>query len=149
MTSASRIALSAFLLATLSPKPMEARDPITGSVPVTYTEGTESLPYRLFRPIGFDTPGSEFPLVIFLHGDGERGTNNTSQVVSHIQGLIDRTERGGTAAYLLAPQAPTGGQAFQWTSISYPTGSYSNPTLASPGISAPLRLALNLVEQFV
>ena len=49
------------------------------------------MPYRVFRPIGYDTPSSSFPLVVFLHGNGERGTNNTAQVTSHIQGLIDRT----------------------------------------------------------
>ena len=126
-----------------------ARDPLTGSTAAIYTDGADSLPYRMYQPIGYDTPGSSFPLVIFLHGNGERGTNNTSQVTSHIQGLIDRTESGSTAAYLLAPQAPSGGQNLQWTNISYPTGSYANPTLNAPAITTPLRLALDLVEQFI
>jgi predicted peptidase len=143
-----RLAFAFLLLAAATP-PVSARDPIAGSIADTYVDGTDSLPYRLFRPAGFDAPGSSFPLVIFLHGNGERGTNNTSQVASHIQGLIDRTESGSTAAYLLAPQAPAGGQNLQWTNIAYATGSYSNPTLNSPPITTPLRLALNLIDQFV
>ena len=125
-----------------------ARDPVTGSTAATYSEGADSIPYRLFKPIGFDQPGSTFPLILFLHGNGERGTNNTAQITSHIQGLIDRTESGSTAAYLLAPQAPAGGQTTQWTNITYATGSYNNPTLNAPAITTPLRLALDLVEQF-
>jgi predicted peptidase len=128
-----------------APVPIEARDPITGSVPGIFTDGPNSLPYREYIPAGAGAPGSSFPLVLFLHGAGERGTNNTSQVSSHVQGLIDRTETGFSAAYLLAPQCPTGQQ---WTDIPFLTGSYSNPTLNSPAISTPLRLALDLVEQF-
>ena len=126
----------------------QARDPLTGSIAETYVDGSDSMPYRVFRPTGYDTPNTSFPLVVFLHGNGERGTNNTSQVTSHTQGLIDRTESGSTAAYLLAPQAPAGGQTLQWTNIAYPVGSYANPTLNAPAITNPLRLALDLVEQF-
>ncbi len=45
----------------------------------TYT-GTNgaTLPYRLFSPQV--KPGKKYPLVIFLHGAGERGTNNTAQL---------------------------------------------------------------------
>src|SRR5436190_19594772 len=50
---------------------------------------------------------------------------------------------------LFRSHAPTGGQTFQWTNISYPTGSYSNPTLTSPDITMPLHLALGLVDQFI
>ncbi len=50
---------------------------------------------------------------------------------------------------MLAPQAPAGGQSLQWTNIAYSTGSYANPTLNAPAITNPLRLALDLVEQFV
>ncbi len=126
----------------------QARDALTGSTAATFTEGPDSIPYRLYSPTGATVPGTSFPLILFLHGNGERGTNNTSQVTSHIQGLIDATVTGPYAAYVLAPQAPSGGQSTQWTNISYPTGSYSNPTLSSPTITTPLKLALDLVEQF-
>lgn len=122
-----------------------ARDPISGSIAGTYSEGGDSLLYREYDPTGASTSESSFPLILFLHGAGERGSNNTSQVTSHIQGLIDHTESGPTAAYLLAPQCPAG---LQWTNISFGTGSYSNPTLKSPDISTPLRLVLNLVQEF-
>src|SRR5262245_37302589 len=105
-----------------------ARDPIADSIAGTFSDGSSSIPYREYVPDGAGSAGSSFPLVLFLHGAGERGTNNTAQVTSHVQGLIDHTESGFSAAYLLAPQCPSGQQ---WTDVPFATGSYSNPTLNS------------------
>jgi len=142
-------ALAAFALLLATTALSSARDPLAAGTGNTFTEGANSIPYRLYKPDGYDALGSKFPLVIFLHGDGERGTNNTAQVSAHFQGLLDTTQNGSFAAYLFAPQAPTGGQTNQWTNISYPTGSYSNPTLSAPAINLPLQLALDFVDQFI
>ncbi|RYD73717.1 MAG: hypothetical protein EOP84_21090, partial [Verrucomicrobiaceae bacterium] len=137
---------SAAVLAALVATSAYGRDPLTGSEALTFTDGSSSLQYRLYRPAGWDAPGANFPVVLFLHGAGERGSNNTSHVSSHIQGLIDATASGEFAAYLIAPQVPSGQQ---WTDVSFGTGSYSNPALNSPIISNPLRLTLGLMDQFV
>ncbi|MBN2474628.1 MAG: prolyl oligopeptidase family serine peptidase [Pirellulales bacterium] len=82
----------------------------TDSLALVYNDGLgHSLPYRLFLPPGYDQPGTDFPLVLFLHGAGERGSNNVSQVNVHIEGLINATQSESFAAYLLAPQVPTDG----------------------------------------
>lgn len=127
MRKAFLLRISAAALAVLMNVEAAGRDALTGSQALTFTEGSSSIPYRLFQPVGFDLPGTSFPLVLFLHGAGERGTNNTAQVTSHIQGLIDRTEAGSYGAYLLAPQCPSGQD---W-------------------LNTPLTLALNLVQQFI
>ncbi len=47
-----------------------------------YIQGTDTLPYRLLLPASyshFDTT-TKYPLIIFLHGAGERGNNNNSQL---------------------------------------------------------------------
>ena len=47
-----------------------------------YVQGTDTLPYRLLLPATyshFDT-STKYPLIIFLHGSGERGNNNNSQL---------------------------------------------------------------------
>ncbi|MEO6638690.1 MAG: dienelactone hydrolase family protein [Ginsengibacter sp.] len=47
-----------------------------------YIQGSDTLPYRLLLPASynhFDTT-TKYPLIIFLHGSGERGNNNTSQL---------------------------------------------------------------------
>ena len=59
----------------------------------TYSDGLgHSMPYRLFLPDGYNAPGAEYPLVLFLHGAGERGTNNTAQCNTHIENLFAATQ---------------------------------------------------------
>jgi predicted peptidase len=137
--------LLAVLALALVPQTGSARDPITGSQGLTFTGSTGTLPYRLYSPTTAE-PSATTPVILFLHGAGERGTNNTSQVSGHIQGLIDATESGAFSAYLIAPQCPTNDQ---WTNVAFGTGSYNNPTLSTPAVTNPLRLALELIDQFI
>lgn len=44
-----------------------------------YLHGADTLRYRLLLPAFYD-PSKQYPLVIFLHGGGERGNNNESQL---------------------------------------------------------------------
>lgn len=65
----------------------------------------DTLPYRLLKPV---SPESKelFPLVIFLHGSGERGTDNEVQI-KHITELFeDERNRGKYPCYVVAPQLP-------------------------------------------
>ena len=61
------------------------------------------LPGRLYVPENYDPSGS-YKFVVFLHGAGEGGTNNTSQVNSIIDPLLASAKANGF--FLYAPQAP-------------------------------------------
>ncbi|MBQ1637291.1 MAG: hypothetical protein II048_04110 [Bacteroidales bacterium] len=39
-----------------------------------------TLPYRIYVPKNYDC-GERYPLLIFLHGAGERGTDNERQII--------------------------------------------------------------------
>jgi poly(3-hydroxybutyrate) depolymerase len=71
--------------------------------------GQVILPGRLFTPP--EAAGAPRPLMVFLHGSGAIGTNNTTQVDHAPDYLLDEAKRRG--AYLYLPQAPTG-----WSSLS-------------------------------
>ena len=71
-------------------------------------EAGRTMPYRLFTPPGVEDAGSELPLVVFLHGAGERGRDNTAQVRVHIDGLIEATQNEEFSSFLVAPQLPAG-----------------------------------------
>jgi predicted peptidase len=90
---------------------------VTGSV----SDGTASIPYRLFEPQDV-SPGAKLPLILFLHGAGDRGTDNVGQTYWASQ-LVDHTRGGQYAAYVLAPQINTN----QWFSSngSQPTEAMS------------------------
>jgi predicted peptidase len=66
-----------------------------------------TLPGRLYVPPQAATEPR--PLIVFLHGAGESGTNNTAQVNGNINNLLAAAKARG--AYLYAPQTSIG-----WTS---------------------------------
>jgi predicted peptidase len=74
---------------------------------LTYTSNSDSMPYRLLKPVN-PLSKENFPLVIFLHGAGERGRDNEIHI-KHIMDLfLDPKYRAKYACYVLAPQCPKG-----------------------------------------
>lgn len=65
-----------------------------------YKEGDVELPYR-FRAPAEVKEGEAYPLVIFLHGSGERGKNNRDQLEKAVVKALD--ERN---CYVFMPQCP-------------------------------------------
>lgn len=73
----------------------------------TAEDGTE-LNYRLLRPDN-EADGKKFPLVIFLHGAGERGSDNEKQLLHGSQMFLNPVNREKYPAYVLFPQCPENG----------------------------------------
>ena len=68
---------------------------------------TTLLPGRLYiPPETVSQPDVERPLILFLHGSGESGTNNTAQVNGNIDNLLRHSKTNG--AFLYAPQTNAG-----------------------------------------
>jgi predicted esterase len=70
-----------------------------------------ALPYRFLRPQSMPklTADKErFPLVIFLHGSGERGNDNEAQLKNGVLGFTEGDRLQRYPCYLLAPQCPAG-----------------------------------------
>ncbi len=66
------------------------------------------MPYRIFVPPGYD-PAQRYPLIVFLHGAGEAGTNNTSQLNNGANGamqLISDANLATRKVFMAAPQCP-------------------------------------------
>jgi predicted peptidase len=69
----------------------------------------KKLPYRFFTP---DRRGTrQAPLVVTLHGYGESGTNNFSQIAGNqlSTAFADPARQADNPAYVLSPQANPGG----------------------------------------
>lgn len=67
-----------------------------------------TLKYRLLKPS--DTAkGDKFPLVLFLHGAGERGNDNEKQMIHGSQMFLNPVNREKHPAYVIMPQCPESG----------------------------------------
>lgn len=111
---------------------------------VVFKHDDQSLPYRLLKPEGVEA-GKKYPLVVILHGAGERGTDNKKQLVwfwnDKKPSVMARPEVAKEKAFVIVPQCPDGKQ---FVEVPWGKGSYK-----SPEISAPLKLTLALVDSFV
>lgn len=78
-----------------------------GEARVFQHDDGRTMPYRFLPPASVDASES-YPLIVFLHGAGERGTDNRIQMQVHINGLREATQTEQYASYMIAPQLPAG-----------------------------------------
>ena len=70
------------------------------------SKDNNSLNYRLLSPKKKNF--KKHPLVIFLHGSGERGDNNEAQLQNGVLAFAEKDFQEKHSPYVLAPQCPTG-----------------------------------------
>jgi predicted peptidase len=102
-----------------------------------------SLPYRILTPKQLD-PGKKYPLVLFLHGAGERGSDNKKQLVHAAADFASPSRMKQFPAFVVFPQCPTN-QRWVESPWELPTGRGefdSHP-------SKPMAAALELVDSLV
>jgi predicted peptidase len=80
---------------------------VNGFDKLLYISAKDSLPYRFLRP-EISAKEKEFPLIIFLHGAGERGNDNEVQIKHITRLFLDRKNRKQFSCFVLAPQCPPG-----------------------------------------
>lgn len=64
-----------------------------------------TLPYRIMLPDNYD-PAKKYPLVLFLHGAGERGDDNEKQLVHGVKTFLKAENRAQFPCIVIAPQCP-------------------------------------------
>ena len=85
-----------------------------------FTADTDTLPYRLLLPEPCDA-GKEYPLVLFLHGAGERGNDNEKQLMNGAGALFLKEDvRRNYPCIVLAPQCPA---SDYWSNVLITTDS--------------------------
>lgn len=82
-----------------------------------FQEGEHNLPYRILYPENFD-PKKKYPLVMILHGAGERGDNNESQLVYGAKLFLEPEYRKKYPAIVVFPQCPKGSY---WSNVNIVT----------------------------
>lgn len=105
-----------------------------------FRAGGKTLPYRLLKPA--TEAGKKYPLVVMLHGAGERGSDNRKQLGwfwdAKKPRVLVRPEVAAENPFVVVPQCPDGAQ---WVDVPWTRGSYT-----SPAVSEPLGLTLDLID---
>lgn len=65
----------------------------------------DTLSYRILYPMNFDEKAS-YPLLLFLHGAGERGSDNEKQLVHGSSLFSNKKNRSDFPAIVIFPQCP-------------------------------------------
>ena len=109
-----------------------------------------TLPYRILLPAGFDPNTSaeaRFPLVLFLHGAGERGEDNAIQLVHGAAEFARPSRRSQNPAFVVFPQCPIEKRWVEspWDSAS---GAGEFPNEPSETMDLVLKLVDKLATQY-
>jgi predicted peptidase len=142
------LALSAFVRSAVAqgPPPASAAEPYAKDFEAREFTGADGnvLRYRLLKPLDDGKNAGEtgevdakkkYPLVLFLHGAGERGDDNLRQLVHGGRNFADEAMRRRYSAFVVAPQCPA-----DKTWAPFRLGGRSDEP------QAPLQLSFELLE---
>jgi lysophospholipase L1-like esterase/poly(3-hydroxybutyrate) depolymerase len=96
------------------------------------------LNYRLLKPRDFDAT-KKYPLVLFLHGAGERGTDNLVQLKHGAPLFLKAEARQKYPCFVIAPQCPP---EQTWSAVKGWTG----PNAFEEEPTAPMKLVFGAVD---
>ena len=106
-----------------------------------------TLPYRILFPDGYEN-GKKYPLILVLHGAGERGSDNEKHLIHGGKLFLDSALRKKYEAIVVFPQCPA---ESYWASVQIDRTKtplaldfdYTRP------VTKPLNAAIALVRQLI
>lgn len=108
------------------------------------TQG-DSLKYRVLSPeVGND--GVKYPLVLFLHGAGERGNDNEKQLTHGGEMFLNPVNREKYPAYVIFPQCPENGY---WAFRSRPESFDPLKIPVNTSITPVLKSVKELLDSYI
>ena len=112
----------------------------------SHTTAQGTLPYRLYYPYKYDH-AVKYPLVLSLHGAGERGTDNQAQIAVHRLAEIwaEDSMQARHGCFVVSPQCPA--DPSKWVNVPVWTNVfYSTQTITE---SASLGIARSLLDSII
>lgn len=92
-----------------------------------FSNDDTTLPYRIYIPSEVADGDTHCPVVVFLHGAGERGDNNEDQLKNAINTLFERNDGLMKGAIVIVPQCPEGNM---WVDTPWENGNYSTDEIS-------------------
>jgi len=112
-----------------------------------FIRGNDTLPYRILYPQNYK-PNKKYPVVVFLHGSGERGNDNELQLVHGWKLFADSANRKKYPAFVIFPQCP---QNSSWATVTMNrnTQPFQLEFLSSAPITNPLSMVSQLMDSLL
>ena len=107
----------------------------------------DTLPYRILYPENYDK-AEKYPLVLFLHGGGERGKDNEKQLTHGVKVFLNPENRSQFPCIVMAPQCP---EDSYWASVKFERTKYPLELdfNYSYDITKGLELAIELTKDII
>ena len=110
---------------------------------LTYTDETSSMPYRLYVPEDYDA-SKDYPVIVLLHGAGERGTDNAAQLV-HVFDNLFKTHPATWDSIIIAPQCPSGKR---WVETDWAKGDYDSSLIPEQQLGTVMKILETIQSQY-
>jgi predicted peptidase len=109
------------------------------------TPGDYPLPYRLYVPKDYTTD-KKYPVLLFLHGAGERGDDNECQILNGLPAMFCDEKSPVYGAIVIAPQCPAD---CQWVNTPWANGSHDKDAIPqSRELTAVLLAVEDIFEKY-
>lgn len=127
-------------------RPYGTNDLSSLTIAQKFTAGADGryINYRIYVPAISQSATNGVPLVLFLHGSGECGTNNTSQLIHGVGGLV-WWSRNREPAIVVAPQSPP---RTVWSPVFFNTLRSRMPYSVPPMIKLVKSLVDDICERY-
>lgn len=102
-----------------------------------------SMPYRLYVPSDYCVD-EKYPVIVFLHGAGERGNDNSAQLVHGIKNLFD-THSAVRNSIIIAPQCPTDKR---WVECDWSAGKYDSEVTDAEQLTVVMNILKGVKENY-
>lgn len=135
-----------FVMTLSQLQPEQARSQESYEARVFTNSDGQKLNYRLMVPQGY-SPNAEtkYPLVLFLHGAGERGDDNSKQLVHAAKDFASVATRAKYPAFVVFPQCPDGKR---WVEVEWTADSHELPSEESISLKLTRELLKSLQHEF-
>lgn len=108
----------------------------------------DTLPYRILYPDNYDR-SKVYPLFLFLHGAGERGSDNELQLVHGASLFLKEENRKNFPCIVVFPQCPKN-QTWSWLNIGEKQRSERNWKINFPEEPEPaMKLVMALLDTLI
>jgi predicted peptidase len=111
-----------------------------------FIKRNDTLRYRIMYPLNFDRT-KKYPLIVFLHGSGECGKDNSAQLTHGGEFFAKEVNRLNYPAIVIFPQCPNNSSWVNYEEINNPDNTNIFNFFPFKEPTKPMELTIKLIKQ--